>query len=148
MAERKLKCRCIRCREVGFAKKTTLEKPNLNILEYKASNGKEFFLSFESDNCLLGICRARIPSEPFRKEITKKTLIIRELHVYGKQVIVNNDSKHTQHKGLGKKLMANAEEIAKKNNCNKIVVISGIGVKEYYKKIGYKEDGPYVSKKI
>ena len=63
-------------------------------------------------------------------------------------MIIDDDSNHTQHKGLGKELMSKAEEIAKKNKCNKIVVISGIGVKEYYKKIGYKEDGPYVSKKI
>ena len=146
MEERGLKCRCIRCREIGFAKKTTLEEPKLKIIEYDASDGKEFFLSFESDDCLLGLCRARLPSTPFRKEITKKSLIIRELHVYGKQVDIDNESKHTQHKGLGKKLMAKTEEIAKENNCDKIIVISGIGVKEYYKKLGYKEDGPYVSK--
>jgi elongator complex protein 3 len=147
MKKKGLKCRCIRCREIGLAKKTALEKPKLNVMEYKASDGKEFFLSFESDDYLLGICRARIPSKPFRKEITKDTLIIRELHVYGKQVIIDEDSKHTQHKGLGKKLMKKAEEIAKKNECNKIVIISGIGVKEYYKKLGYKKDGQYVSKK-
>ena len=110
--------------------------------------GKEFFLSFESDDYLLGICRARIPSKPFRKEITKDTLIIRELHVYGKQVIIDDDSNQIQHQGLGKKLMEKAEDIAKENKCDKIVIISGVGVREYYKKIGYKEDGPYVSKKI
>ena len=148
MKKRGLKCRCIRCREIGFAKKTVLKKPKLKIMEYDASDGKEFFLNFESDDYLLGICRARIPSNPFRKEITKSSFIIRELHVYGKQVIIDDNSKHTQHKGLGKELMKKAEKIAKKNKCNKIVIISGIGVREYYKKLGYKKDGPYMSKSI
>ena len=68
MKKRGLRCRCIRCREIGFAKKTVLKKPKLKIMEYDASDGKEFFLNFESDNYLLGICRARIPSKPFRND--------------------------------------------------------------------------------
>ena len=148
MKKRGLRCRCIRCREIGFAKKAVLKKPKLTIMEYGASDGREFFLNFESDDSLLGICRARIPDKPFRKEITKNTLIIRELHVYGKQVIIDDDSNHTQHKGLGKELMSKAEEIAKKNKCNKIVIISGVGVKEYYRKLGYIKEGPYMSKSI
>jgi len=148
MEEMGLKCKCIRCREIGFSNEIK-QDPKLKIKKYKASKGKEFFISFESENCLFGLCRARIPYQPFRKEITKKTLIIRELHVYGKEVRVDNDLEYgTQHKGLGKKLMLQVEEIAKQNDCNKIVVISGVGAREYYKKIGYKQDGNYVSKNI
>ena len=54
----------------------------------------------------------------------------------------------SQHKGLGKKLMAQAEKIAKKNNYKKIAVIAGIGVREYYRKLGYKLKNSYMIKKI
>ena len=150
MAELGLKCKCIRCREIGLSKTLDLETPELIVNEYELSSGKEYFISFETKEHLFGLCRARIPSNPFRKEITNKTLIIRELHVYGQQVSLESDETgEAQHKGLGKKLMLKAEEIAKQNGCEKIVVISGVGVKEYYKtKFGYSDDGPYVSKTL
>ena len=117
MKELNLKCECIRCREVGLSKVYSDEKPELKVLEYDASEGKEFFISFETEDKLFGLCRARLPSKSFRKEITDKTLIIRELHVYGQQVPLEKESnKESQHKGLGKKLMLKAEEIAKKND--------------------------------
>jgi len=53
-----------------------------------------------------------------------------------------------QHIGLGKQLVKKAEEIAKKNSKDKVVVISGVGVKEYYRKLGYSDDGVYVSKAL
>ena len=49
---------------------------------------------------------------------------------------------------IGKMLMEKAEEITRENNKSKIVVISGVGVRQYYKKIGYSDDGPYVSKEL
>jgi elongator complex protein 3 len=148
MKELGLKCKCIRCREIGLSQKKSSEKPKLKIQEYAASKGKEYFLSFETKENIYALLRARIPYKPFRKEITKKTLLIRELHVYGKEIGLKEKQKGVQHKGLGSKLMKKAEEIAKQNNCNKIVVISGIGVRPYYYKLGYKLEGPYVSKEI
>jgi len=149
MGDMGLKCKCIRCREVGLDKHTEDEKPELKVIEYEASDGKEFFISFESENHLFGLIRLRIPSKPFRKEITDKSLIVREIHVYGKQVGVDSKKEvEAQHKGLGKKLMLKAEEIAKENDLNKIVVISGVGVREYYRKLGYSLEGPYMVKKI
>jgi len=107
------------------------------------------FISAEVGDTLLGFCRLRIPYRPFRPEITKKSAGIRELHVYGTAVPVGEKGMAVQHKGLGKKLMLEAERIAKQEfNCDKMLVISGIGVREYYKKLGYKQDGVYVSKKI
>jgi elongator complex protein 3 len=51
--------------------------------------------------------------------------------------------------GLGTMLLEEAERIAKEEfDKNKVVVISGIGVREYYYKRGYEPEGPYVSKKI
>ena len=90
--------------------------------------------------------RLRIPYKSFRKEITKKSLLLRELHVFGSQVRIGEKG-DVQHKGLGKELLKKAEEIAKIEDCNKIVIISGVGVRAYYKKLGYKLEGCYMTRK-
>jgi elongator complex protein 3 len=148
LAEHNLKCSCIRCREIGFHKKAD-PKTALDVVEYAASGGREFFIqAVNKDNVLFGLCRARIPGQPWRPEITKGTLIIRELHVYGQELDVSAAGASTQHKGLGKRLMQKAEDIAKANNCTKIAVISGIGVRDYYRKLGYAKEGAYMVKAV
>ncbi|MAG15524.1 tRNA uridine(34) 5-carboxymethylaminomethyl modification radical SAM/GNAT enzyme Elp3 [Candidatus Woesearchaeota archaeon] len=143
-------CNCIRCREVGRNK--TFENVEITIDEFEASNGKEFFIEAEDvkNNVLLGFCRLRFPSQQLRKEITDNTAMIRELHVYASSVAVGNlpKEKQVQHRGYGKKLMMKAEEIAKEHGKDKMLVISGIGAKEYYKKLGYDYDGVYMGKKL
>tara|TARA_Y100000310_G_C20134577_1_gene557392 strand:- start:70 stop:576 length:507 start_codon:yes stop_codon:yes gene_type:complete len=143
MVQKELKkpCNCIRCREI----KTEITHPELKVTEYQASNGKEFFISIEQDNQIIGFCRLRFPTQSLRQEITKDSAIIRELHVYGKATNIKKEGK-VQHKGFGKQLMQKAESICKSNKKTKLLVISGIGVRGYYKKLGYKQDGPYVSK--
>ena len=97
---------------------------------------------------MLGFVRLRIPYKPFRPEITKDSAGIRELHVYGTATALDKEGE-VQHKGLGKKLLLEAENIAKeKYNIKKLLVISGIGVREYYRNLGYKNDGVYVSKNL
>jgi len=140
------KCNCIRCRQPP--ENFIIKNPKLERLDYEASQGQEIFLSYEQDDKLLGFLRLRIPSKPFRKEISKKTALVRELHIYGNLVNIDNTSKDVQHQGLGRSLMLEAERIAKEEfKMNKMVVISGIGVKEYFRNnLGYKDDGVYVSK--
>jgi len=112
------------------------------------------FLSFEDkkSNALFGFCRLRIPFKPFRKEITPKTALLRELHVYSKalELSLKPSNGEFQHRGFGQKLVLEAERIAREEfDCNKIVVIAGIGVKQYYReKIGYANEGVYVSKSL
>ncbi|RME55292.1 tRNA uridine(34) 5-carboxymethylaminomethyl modification radical SAM/GNAT enzyme Elp3 [Candidatus Woesearchaeota archaeon] len=146
MAEHGMKCNCIRCSEVGHRSVENLN-PKLHVIEYNASQGKEFFIYYGDENVIIGYCRLRLPYQFLRKEITEHSAIVRELHVYGEALRLNekNDDSY-QHKGVGKMLMKKAEEIALKNNKKKVLVISGIGVKEYYRKLGYKDDGVYVSK--
>lgn len=144
-------CQCIRCREPRN-RKISLKDAHIMSYYYEASKGAEVFISAEDikNNILLGFCRLRIPYKPFRKEITKDSAGIRELHVYGTTEKIGKKGKNIQHKGIGKTLMKEAERIAKQVfDKKKILVISGIGVKEYYcKKLGYKKDGVYVSKKL
>ena len=120
--------------------------------DYDASNGKEIFLSLEDvkQDILLGFARLRIPYKPFRPEITEKSAGIREIHVYGNAVSVGKiaEKEDVQHHGVGTRLMEEAERIANEEfDKKKMVVISGIGVKEWFvNKLGYKKDGVYVSK--
>ncbi len=138
-----ISCNCIRCRE---AKNKIISEKNikLNVLKYLASEGVEYFISFDSlDNkTLSGFCRLRID---FSSQIAPA--IIRELHVYGQLVPIGGKIK-IQHRGLGKKLMAEAEKIAQKNKAEKIAVISGVGVRGYYRKLGYKLKNNYMIKII
>lgn len=145
--EHKVKCRCIRCRE---PRDKPVDWSSVKLLreDYSASGGKEIFLSFEDvkNDLLLGFCRLRIVPESHRSEIPNNSAGIRELHVYG-QAVPLGETGDVQHKGLGRQLVAEAERIAKEEfNCKKILVISGVGAREYYYKLGYKLDGVYVSK--
>lgn len=144
----KNKCRCIRCREAGhvFRKHKLIPKEiKLIVRGYEASKGVEWFITIEDkkQDILLGYCRLRIADKAF----------IRELHVVGEAVGIGKDKiagkskvKATQHKGLGKKMLKEAEKIAKQFNKKKIIVISGIGVRDYYRKFGYKKEGVYMVK--
>jgi len=145
--KKRIICKCIRCREIG--RNIKKGKVRLKVLEYEASKGKEFFISLEDDNSLYGFCRLRFPSEFLRKEITKDSAFIRELHIYSTALKVGSKGEGFQHKGYGKMLMEKAEEICRKNGKRKLIVVSGVGVKDYYiSKLGYERDGAYVSKKI
>jgi len=143
MEKRNLHCNCIRCNEI----KSEITDPELQVLEYTASQGKEFFISLKQGKEIIGFCRLRFPSQVLRKEITEDSGMIRELHVYGNAIDLEK-SGDVQHRGFGKMLLKKAESICKENKKNKVLVISGIGVREYYKKQGYQQDGPYVSKNI
>lgn len=155
LADKKIKCRCIRCREVKDKK---AEKIDVVVREYVASGGKEFFISAEDakNDLLLGFARLRFPATQatkikhmttMTKEITKDSALIRELHVYGSATAIGEIGV-VQHKGIGKRLMQKAEEIAMQNGKDKIVIISGIGVRGYYRKIGYNLEGTYMVKKV
>jgi elongator complex protein 3 len=144
-----IKCRCIRCREVGRAKK--LGKVSITVMKYAASRGTEFFIAAEDvkNDVLVGFTRMRFPSTSLRREITRNSALIRELHVYGETAAVGEKSDiKLQHRGYGKILLNTAEKIAKQQGKNKMIVISGIGVREYYKRLGYKREGPYMVKKL
>jgi len=143
-------CRCIRCREVGHKLKEYKESDFEEVVrKYKASDGIEYFISYEdvSNDALIGFIRLRFPDNPFI-ETLKDTALIRELHVYGKALkIGTTEEKAFQHKGFGAKLLQLAEQIAKEK-FDRIAVISGVGVREYYRKFGYKKEFEYMVKKI
>ena len=156
LREMKETCKCIRCREIGLLSKneTSLNDIKLYRQDYEASKGQEIFLSYENqiENYLVGYLRLRKPSEfAHRPELNDaKTLIVREIKVVGEMVPKDlKPSRFTQiqHRGYGKLLMENAEAISSEEfDAKKLAVISGIGVRDWFYKMGYKLDGVYVSK--
>lgn len=155
LEEENINCQCIRCREIGHKKtkeEYTIDDYQLFEESYDCCNGVEHFLSIEDKNeeSLAGFLRLRLPSpQTFREEITGKSALIRELHVYGNLIHIGKKSnKIGQHTGFGKQLLKRAEEIAIDNNKEEILIISGIGTRNYYRKFGYERKGPYMAKKL
>lgn len=148
MEAKGIECNCIRCREPK-GKEVDLKKVKLYEEVYEASEGTEVFISAEDkkSKTLVGFCRLRLPNKPFRKEITNKSAGIRELHVYGTATPIGKTGV-IQHRGFGKRLLKRAEKIAKSYDKNKMLITSGIGVRDYYRKLGYKSQGAYMVKRI
>jgi elongator complex protein 3 len=136
----KNKIKEIRFREVGFNKGFNKDF-ELKVTKYKASDGKEYFLEIlNKDDILFGLLRLRIVG---------KNSFVRELHVYGQSLNLHEENFNaSQHKGFGKMLMQEAEKISNQEKVKKILVISGVGVREYYRNLGYKLEDSYMIKEI
>ena len=128
------KCRCIRCRQI----KEIRGKIELKRLNYRASGGEEIFLSYENNDKIIGFLRLRI---------CNGKAFVRELHVYGPMTSLGEKGK-IQHRGFGKKLLKEAEKIVRNKGLDKLKVISGVGVRMYYRKLGYKLKKNYMIKKL
>jgi len=152
LEERGGTCECIRCREVGHSDGEP-DGVTLDVDTYEVAGGTEHFISVEDreQDLLVGFCRLRFPGQTVRKELGDAA-VVRELHVYGSEVGVGDigaaDGSH-QHRGHGQRLIERAEAIAAEAGYGKLAVLSGIGAREYYReKLGYIQDGPYVSKRL
>ncbi|XP_077008998.1 elongator complex protein 3 [Tamandua tetradactyla] len=151
-----IQCRDVRTREVGIQEIHHKVRPyqvELVRRDYVANGGWETFLSYEDpdQDILIGLLRLRKCSEEtFRFELGGGVSIVRELHVYGSVVPVNSrDPTKFQHQGFGMLLMEEAEKIAREEHgSGKIAVISGVGTRNYYRKIGYRLQGPYMVKML
>jgi elongator complex protein 3 len=148
-------CKCIRCREIK-GESYDPSKTKMRILEYGASEGREFFISYndEKSDKLCSLLRLRFSSyslkgkRHFIPELEGASLI-REVHTYGAQLNTGKSNKSaSQHAGLGRKMLEKAEEISKKAGFKKIAVIAGVGTRNYYRKWGYELEGTYMTKKI
>ena len=152
-------CNCIRCREI---KDVSINPSSItiDITTYKASGGTEYFISFEADGklskYLIGFIRLRLIKfenndnmEKERLYILHNAALIRELHVYSNMSDVGNNFENSyQHKGYGRKLLEIAENISKTEGYSKIAIISGTGVRNYYRKNGYELIDTYMIKYI
>eukprot|EP01117_Protostelium_nocturnum_P006808 TRINITY_DN2445_c1_g1_i1.p1 TRINITY_DN2445_c1_g1~~TRINITY_DN2445_c1_g1_i1.p1 ORF type:complete len:580 (-),score=210.52 TRINITY_DN2445_c1_g1_i1:17-1756(-) len=150
------KCRDVRTREVGIQDIHHKVKPDQVELvrrDYTANGGWETFLAYEDpqQDILIGLLRLRKCSPgSFRPEMKERCSIVRELHVYGSVVPIHSrDPTKFQHQGFGMLLMEEAERIAREEHGSiKLAVIAGVGTRDYYRKLGYELDGPYMSKSL
>jgi elongator complex protein 3 len=141
------RCRCIRCREIG--RLPSLSESEIQVLAYDCCGGTEHFISAVADDSLIGFTRLRLPSMTYRPELESAALL-RELHVYGSLVPVGKDaeSEEWQHRNYGKVLLGRAEEIARGAGFLRLAIMSGIGVRPYYRRQGYERRGPYMIKEL
>ncbi len=156
------RCRCIRCREVGHIKREQGADPNPDDVKlvterYRASGGEELFLSFEDvkQDILIGLLRLRYPSEKAHRPEAKaaRATLVRELHVYGPLVRVGGRAEAPtsawQHRGYGARLLEEAERVSREEfDACRVIVLAGIGAREYYRRFGYGREGPYMVKEL
>mmetsp|Transcript_10714 Transcript_10714/g.28481 ORF Transcript_10714/g.28481 Transcript_10714/m.28481 type:complete len:770 (+) Transcript_10714:83-2392(+) len=119
-------------------------------------------VDFDEDNATLyGLLRLRFndnrgaPGSIFPE--LDQSALIRELHVYGKLVaarggegVKGDRDSRPQHIGIGRTLMGTAELIAAAQGWSRITVIAGVGVRNYYRRLGYELSGAgqYLSKEL
>jgi histone acetyltransferase (RNA polymerase elongator complex component) len=109
----------------------------------------------EQNAPLYALLRLRFNDDPHAPSCTfpelDKCALIRELHVYGVVAPARQnkqESDKVQHTGYGRRLMAEAERIALSRGYCKIAVIAGIGVRNYYRKLGYELRGLFMVKNL
>jgi elongator complex protein 3 len=139
-----LRCKCIRCREYGHRRRDGwgVGQPRLTRIDYETFGGKEVFLSYEDENeTLFGLLRLRV---------NREKAVVRELHVFGPEVPLGGRVEDAaQHHGLGENLLREAEGIAREEfNADRICVLSGVGAREYYRSLGYDQEGAYMVKEL
>jgi len=150
MRKNNWECKCIRCREIKDNKYDERDV-KLKIYKYKSSNEDEYFISYETEKYLIGFIRLRLV---FNENIKRLSILngcayIRELHIYSTLSNVGEINEYSiQHKGYGKLLVKKAEEIAKENKFEKMAIIAGTGVRNYYRKLGYILEETFMIKRI
>jgi len=165
---------CIRSREVGSKpeRMARINEAVMKIRPYNGSDGQDYFLSFETpdEKVIFAFCRVRLTlNAGYVNDYDSKTkttqvvnavpylndcAFIRELHVYGRINRVNDNTSQirpgsdVQHRGFGRQLIKEAENIAISNGFTKMAIISGVGVRQYYRKFGYELEGAYMTKTL
>lgn len=148
------RCACIRCREAGHVANKEKRAPRdltLTRTSYPSAGGTEHFLQVEdvSQDILVGFVRLREPSPDAHRPEVQGALILRELKVFGHEVPIGEEREGAhQHQGHGTRLVAEAEALARSLGRERVVVTAGVGVRNYYRKLGYERLGPYMAKRV
>jgi elongator complex protein 3 len=158
MKQKNLSCRCIRCRELGHKKlkddfSLNPDDVTMDLTFYNASESEEVFIQLvdKAHDALIGFLRLRDINLSHRWELEKNPcMVIRELKVVGQELSIGEKNKHAlQHQGFGKELLSEAERVCVEEYDKKhLFVLSGVGVRPYYKKQGFDPEGVYMLKKL
>ncbi len=145
------RCQCLRCREVR-RQKVAESDLRMDILPYQTDINREFFISFVTpDDKVAGFLRLSLPNSPDVVPIDeiKNAAMIREVHVYGPALMLGKDSQgEAQHRGLGSRLVAEAEAIARAEGFSQLAVIAAIGTRNYYRRLGFELGEFYMLKTL
>jgi len=151
--EKGFHCHCIRCREVALASPSEIDGDDelgLQLETFQASGGTEVFCSFEylRSGKIAGFVRMRLPSVSAHRPEMRNSAVVRELRVYGRLVGIGERQPNAwQHRGLGKKLLDDAEKRAREDfGVRRVLVTSAVGTRNYYRHLGYEREGPYMAK--
>lgn len=153
MKKRGWQCQCIRCCEVRNDK-IEIEKLEIHNYRYETDATTEHFLQYVTPTGkLVGFLRLSLPHENVPKEEILQELrgcaVVRELHIYGPALELGaSDAGKAQHAGLGRRLAEHAMQIARGAGFKRMAVISAIGTRAYYRKLGFELGDLYVARSI
>lgn len=150
LSRRGTRCNCIRCREIR-GRKITSEELDLQDLAYPAGGAREHFLSFVTpDDRLAGFLRLSLPgpsSPTLPLADLREAALIREVHIYGQSLGIGRARRGAaQHVGLGSQLVEKAEQLAREAGFQRMAVISAVGTRGYYARLGYQLGQTYMVK--
>ncbi len=138
----------IRMREISV-EGVNVDSLELSEIMYETSISSERFLQWiTSEGRIAGFLRLSLPHREAFCEIeglpvSAGEAMIREVHVYGRVARLADTGMGAQHLGLGRKLVERACEIASNEGYGRINVISSIGTRNYYRKLGFQDAGLY-----
>ena len=144
----------IRFREVGTGE-VDVGTLHLESVAYATTNTDERFLQWVApDGRIAGFLRLSLPHAAYVQAHADELPIhigeamIREVHVYGMAAQLGEDGHAAQHLGLGRKLVAHACALAKAAGYDRINVISAVGTRDYYRGLGFSDNGLYQQKEL
>ncbi|MGD8394995.1 MAG: tRNA uridine(34) 5-carboxymethylaminomethyl modification radical SAM/GNAT enzyme Elp3 [Candidatus Eiseniibacteriota bacterium] len=100
---------------------------------------------------LAGYARLWLPDRPIPLGMPELAgaALVRELHIYGRALPIGDRSHgEAQHRGLGTRLLAAAEELAARRGHRRVAVIASVGTRRYYADRGYRLEGTYMVKSL
>ena len=148
----------IRYREVG-TREVDLSELSLKVVPYETGATSERFLQWVTPNGhIAGFLRLSLPSEQAVCALSDELgdaapvhlgeAMIREVHVYGMATRVGAAGPSAQHHGLGRQLIEHACELAHEAGYSRINVISAVGTREYYRRLGFVDNGLYQQRRL
>ncbi len=141
--------RDIRAREI---REHRLERNGVRLerIEYASSVGREVFLQYvTAGGRLAGFLRVSLPTGRALIEEIAGSAVIREVHVYGLLAgLGERDDGKSQHAGLGRSLIEEAVRIARGSEYTDLAVISSVGTREYYRRLGFRDGELYQHRRL
>ncbi len=140
MDDNEIACRCLRCREAGHTDQEPVdpEDAELKIMEYEASDGMEYFMTFEHGDSIIAYLRLRLDGE---------LASIREIKVSGSLTRVSGAGTW-QNRGYNRLLAEKAENFARSSGATMMRATCGPGDRGFYRDIGYGLERPYMVKRL